>query len=156
MEFLLAFKYLTIYSLLIAVTLSLLLWRRPPAFLSIFIITSLLIPFSVWTYTSVDSIMGYAYAAEPPDKSLVVSYVIKDKMIQLLVIQPNGYIRLYKVKATEKLVKRLKELNKRISKDRGGNIIFERKKRLPYTHPDNWTVKKPGERLPPKNETRNQ
>jgi len=154
-EFLFAFKYLVLFSLLIAVALSLLLWKRPVHFSIIFIVISLLIPLSVWTYSGIDAIMGYAYNAQPPNKSVLIAYIIKNKKIELLMIQPNGLTRLYSVVATKELVKKLKELSKQLNKKRGDRIVLDRKKKLPYTHKDNWTVKTPAERLPPKNETRN-
>lgn len=150
MEELFAFKYLILYSLLISVSISLLLWKRPIHFSVVFVLISLLIPFSVWTYNGIDAIMGYAYNTQPPDNSVLVTFILRKKVIEVLVIQPNGITRLYSVRSSKKLVKKLKELGKQLNNKRGDKIMYNKRKGLPYTHEDNWTVKKPSERLPPK------
>ncbi len=149
MEFLLIFKYLILYSLVVAVSISLLLWKKPNRFISIFIVITLLIPLSVWSYTSIDSIMGYAYNSYPPSNSIMISYIIKPstEKIEVWMLQPNRISRLFSFPLTEKLKKKLKELQKG---KRGNNIVFNREKELSYDHPNNWRLKNSVELLPSK------
>ena len=152
MEFLFVFKYLILYSLIVAVSISLLLWKKPNRFISIFTIITLLIPLSVWSYTTIDSVMGYSYNSYPPSNSVLISYIIKPstEKIEVWVIQPNRISRLYSIPLTEKMKKRLQELRKQ-QKDKKGNIIvFVEEEDLQYDNPRIWQLRQPSELLPPK------
>ncbi len=153
MEFLLVFKYLILYSLTVAISISLLLWKKPNRFISIFIVITLLIPLSVWSYTSLDSVMGYSYKSYPPSNSVLISYNIKPstEKIEVWVLQPNSISRLFSIPLTEKMKKRLQELSKQLKGKKGNRIVFVKEEDLQYDNPRIWQLRQPSELLPPKN-----
>lgn len=128
MEFLLAFKYLILFAIVVAVAISMLLWKRPSKFLSIFTVITLLIPLSAWSYISIQEVMGYAYYSVPPSNSILISWIEKgtDK-VEVWVLQPDGKSRLYVLKMGTKGKKRLRSMAQKIGNKRGSVIVLKRR-----------------------------
>lgn len=152
MEFLLVFKYLILYSLVVAISIALLLRKKPSRVIIIFTLITLLIPLSVWSYTSLDAVMGYSYNSYPPSNSVLISYNIKSstEKIEVWVIQPNSISRLFSIPLTDELKKRLQELRKQQQGNKGTRIVFTSDEDLEYNSPRLWRLKRPSELLRPK------